>query len=189
MNLFTLKDWVLTVSDEAWALLPFKKILKRDKNRNKDIANKEMLFIYYYSDIKSDYQIISNDKEREIEIKKDIGLPDNWKIDLVIQEAVDFYNSRSLTVKSKLYKNALKAANDVSDYLAKTDELLNERDANGKPTTDITKITNAIKSIKGIMVDLKAAEIEVLREQEELQGKRKGSREMGLFEQGLNFEE
>ena len=62
MNGFTLRDYVLTVEDNMWGLIPFKKILKRDKSRDKDRALKEMLFIYYYSDIKSDYLIITNDK-------------------------------------------------------------------------------------------------------------------------------
>ena len=35
MKLFEMKEFTLSVSDEAWGLLPFKAILKRDKNRNK----------------------------------------------------------------------------------------------------------------------------------------------------------
>lgn len=189
MKLFKLKDWVLTVDDSAWALLPFKKILKRDKSRTKEMALKEMLFVYYYTDIKSDYLIISNDEEREIEIIKDIGLPEDWKLDAVMQEAIDFYNERSLTVISKLFKNTLKAANDISEYLTKTDVLLNERDDKGKPVNDIGKLTMAITKVKGIMQDLKAAEKEVIKEQEELEGRKKGSREMGMFEYGLSIEE
>lgn len=189
MKLFKLKDWVLTVDETTWALLPFKKILKRDKSRTKDMALKEMLFIYYYTDIKSDYLIISSDKEREIEIIKDIGLPEDWKIDSTIQEAIDFYNERSLTVISKLYKNTLKAANDISEYLTRTDKLLAERDDRGKPVNDISKLTMAITKVKGIMQDLKAAEKEVIREQEELEGRKKGSRELGLFEMGISLED
>lgn len=187
MKLFKLKDWVLTIDEESWALLPFKKILKRDKSRTKDMALKEMLFIYYYADIKSDYLIISNDKERESEIIKDIGLPSDWKIDSTMQEAIDFYNERSLTVISKLFKNTLKAANDISEYLTKTDILLAERDDRGKPVNDISKLTMAITKVKGIMQDLKAAEKEVIKEQEELEGRKKGSREMGMFEYGLTI--
>jgi len=40
MKLFEMKDYVLNVSEEAWGLLPFKAILKRDKNRNKETAFK-----------------------------------------------------------------------------------------------------------------------------------------------------
>lgn len=188
MKLFVLKDGELSVEPQVYGLLPFKEILKRDKSKSKENALKEMLFIYYYMDIKSPYTIISNIQERETEIKKDIKLPENWKIDNIIQQALDFYESRSLTVIAKLYKNTLKAANDVSEYLTMTDVLLAERDDKGKPVNDISKITAAITKVKTIMQDLKAAEKEVIKEQQELEGRKKGSKEMSIFEEGLNFE-
>ena len=184
MNGFTLRDYVLTVEDNMWGLIPFKKILKRDKSRDKDRALKEMLFIYYYSDIKSDYLIIES-KFRIEEIKKDIGLPEDWKIDSVLQEAIDFYEERSLTVVGKLYKNALAAANDISEYLTKTKELLEERDERGKPVTTLTTIVGGISKIKTVMQDLKAAEKELIKERIETEGKMKGKQSMGMFELGL----
>ena len=184
MNGFTLRDYVLTVEDNMWGLIPFKKILKRDKSRDKDRALKEMLFIYYYSDIKSDYLIIDS-KFRIEEIKKDIGLPEDWRIDSVLQEAIDFYEERSLTVVGKLYKNALVAANDISEYLTKTKELLEERDERGKPVTTLTTIVGGISKIKTVMQDLKAAEKELIKERIETEGKMKGKQSMGMFELGL----
>ena len=184
MNGFTLRDYVLTVEDNMWGLIPFKKILKRDKSRDKDRALKEMLFIYYYSDIKSDYLIIDS-KFRIEEIKKDIGLPEDWRIDSVLQEAIDFYEERSLTVVGKLYKNALAAANDISEYLTKTKELLEERDDKGKPVTTLTTIVGGISKIKTVMQDLKAAEKELIKERIETEGKMKGKQSMGMFELGL----
>ena len=187
MNGFTLRDYVLTVEDNMWGLIPFKKILKRDKSRDKDRALKEMLFIYYYSDIKSDYLIIDS-KFRIEEIKKDIGLPEDWRIDSVLQEAIDFYEERSLTVVGKLYKNALAAANDISEYLTKTKELLEERDERGKPVTTLTTIVGGISKIKTVMQDLKAAEKELIKEKIETEGRMKGQQAMGLFEAGIKFE-
>ena len=187
MNGFTLRDYVLTVEDNMWGLIPFKKILKRDKSRDKDRALKEMLFIYYYSDIKSDYLIIDS-KFRIEEIKKDIGLPEDWRIDSVLQEAIDFYEERSLTVVGKLYKNALAAANDISEYLTKTKELLEERDERGKPVTTLTTIVGGISKIKTVMQDLKAAEKELIKERIETEGRMKGQQAMGMFESGLTID-
>lgn len=187
MNGFLLKDHVLTVEDNVWGLIPFKKILKRDKSRDKDRALKEMLFIYYYCDIKSDYLIIDS-KFRKEEIIKDIGLPDDWKIDSTMQEAIDFYEERSLTVVGKLYKNALLAANDISEYLTKTKELLEERDDKGKPVTTLTTIVGGISKIKVVMQDLKAAEKELIKERIETEGKMKGQQQMGMFESGLTID-
>ena len=184
MNGFTLREGVLTVDDNLWGLEIFKKILKRDKSRTKDLALKEMLFIYYYTDIKSDYLIIDI-KLRTNEIIKDIQLPDNWKIDSIMEDAINFYEERSLTVIGKLYKNALLAANDISEYLTKTKELLEERDDRGKPVTTLTTIVGGISKIKVVMQDLKAAEKELIKERIETEGKMKGKQSMGMFELGL----
>ena len=187
MNGFLLKEGVLTVEDQIWGLEPFKKILKRDKSRNKDLALKEMLFIYYYTDIKSDYLIIDI-KLRTNEIIKDIQLPDNWKIDSIMEDAINFYDERSLTVIGKLYKNALLAANDISEYLTKTKELLEERDERGKPVTTLTTIVGGISKIKVVMQDLKAAEKELIKEKIETEGRMKGQQAFGLFENGLTID-
>lgn len=187
MNGFTLREGVLTVDDNLWGLEIFKKILKRDKSRNKDLALKEMLFIYYYTDIKSDYLIIDI-KLRTNEIIKDIQLPDNWKIDSIMEDAINFYDERSLTVIGKLYKNALLAANDISEYLTKTKELLEERDDRGKPVTTLTTIVGGISKIKVVMQDLKAAEKELIKEKVETEGRMKGQQAMGMFESGLTID-
>jgi hypothetical protein len=187
MNGFTLREGVLTVDDNLWGLEPFRKILKRDKSRNKDLALKEMLFIYYYTDIKSDYLIIDI-KFRTEEIIKDLQLPDNWKIDSVMQDAINFYEERSLTVIGKLYKNALLAANDISEYLTKTKELLEERDDRNKPVTTLTTIVGGISKIKVVMQDLKAAEKELIKEKIETEGRMKGQQQMGMFEFGLSVD-
>ena len=187
MNGFTLRDGILTVDDNLWGLEKFKKILKRDKSRNKDLALKEMLFIYYYTDIKSDYLIIDI-KLRTNEIIKDIQLPDNWKIDSIMEDAINFYEERSLTVIGKLYKNALLAANDISEYLTKTKELLEERDDRGKPVTTLTTIVGGISKIKVVMQDLKAAEKELIKEKVETEGRMKGQQQMGMFESGLTID-
>lgn len=188
MKLFEMKEFTLSVSDEAWGISYFKNILKRDKNRTKETSFKEMLFIYYYSDIRSDYVYIINDKERCKEIIKDIGLPSDWKIDSVIQEAVNYYNSMSLSPIAKLYKSSLKAADDISRYLESTDELLKERTLNGSVVNTLATITASLKSVPVIMKDLKAAYKEVLTEQKDMDGKTKGSRSFGLFENGIIFE-
>ena len=187
MKLFEMKDYNLQVNEVAWGLLPFKTILKRDKNRNKETAFKEMLFIYYYTDIRSDY-IHYIDSQRAKEIIKDIGLPIDWKIDNVIKEAIEFYEKRSVSVIGKLYKSALKSANDTSEYLEMTADLLRERTDKGGTVTTLPMITAAQKTLPDIMKNLKAAYKEVLAEQKELEGRTKGSRTMGLFEEGLEYD-
>ncbi len=183
MKLFEIKNWELVVSEEAWGLLPFKKILDRDKGKDKETAIKELLFIYFFCDIRSDY-LAMKEVDRIPEIKKDVGLKDSWKIDSCIQEALDLYSKFQSPLET-LYKQTLNATAAIGEYLDNSKALLSERDASGRPVNDISKITTAVKSVPKLMADLKAAYKEVVKEKEDLDNKKKGSKSFNTFEEGL----
>lgn len=184
MKLFEMKNWELIVSEEAWGLAPFKKILERDKSKEKEKAMAEMLYIFYFCDIKSDYLTMS-EKDRHNELVKDIpNLTSKWKPDKVVKEGMELYNKHS-TIVQKLYNKTVISANDIADYLANTKALLEERDKMGKPVTDINKITQSVQRVPKLMADLKSAYKEVIKEQEDLDNKKKGSRKFNTFEDGI----
>lgn len=185
MKLFKMENYEVQVADETWVLKPFKAILKRDKSKNKEIAFKEVSFIFHFCDLRSDYINITNPIDRSAEIKKDVGLPEGWKIDPIIDEAIDFYLERSTTILEKLYQDSLKGVDGVRKYLRGAEELLEERDANGRPIFKPKDITASLKDVTDIMKQLKAAEAEVIKEKKELEGRHKGARTFGEFEDGL----
>ena len=188
MKLFEMKNWQLEVSEEVWGLVPFQKLLKRDKTKNKTRANAEVLFIWFYCDIKSDYQLIAKD-DRADELSKDIaGLPKGWKPDKVVWEAVDYYN-KFKTVIETLYEGAMISATDIGEYLSHTKALLAERDVHGKPVYDIAKITGSVQKVPKLMQDLKIAFKEVVKEQQDNEDRSKGSKKFAIFEQGLQIDE
>jgi len=178
-----MKDWQVQVSDEAWALLPFKKILDRDKSKEKEQAIKEITFLWFFCDIRSDY-ISMVPSKREEEIKKDIGLDPDWEIDSVIQEAIDFYNKEETALQT-LYKQTLSSVQAIGSYLENSEALLAERDDRGKPVYDISKITNAVQKVPKLMKDIKEAYKEVVKEIEDMENRKKGSRTLNTFEDGL----
>ncbi len=185
MKLFKVEDWEVKVQEEVWTIDAFKALLTRDKTKGKEIAFKEIAFIYHYADIRSDYMYITDEKKRVKEVSKDVGLPDNWVYDKVMKDAVDLYKERSTTVLEKLYQSAQKSANDISEYLDKTDKLLAERDEKGKPVNTINSITAALKTIPDIMKNNTAAYQELIKEKITTEGKSKGQQQMGIFEDGL----
>jgi hypothetical protein len=187
MKLFEMKDWKLYISEEVWGLVPFNKILKRDKTKEKEIAFKEVLFIYYFCDIRSDYLTMEEDV-RLVEIKHDIGLPVGWSIDYIVQEAMDIYMKHD-SVLETLYRQTLKATSAVGKYLENAEALLAERDRYDKPTNDISKITTAIQKVPKLMSDLKSAYKEVVKEKEDTDNKKKGSKAFNTFEDGLTFKD
>lgn len=188
MKLFRMKDWNLTVDEECWGLEPFKKILERDKSKEKETAFAEVLFVWYWADVKSDY-LLMKEPERLEELKKDIpGLSKTWKKDKVVDEAIVLYKKLSRTILQDLYVKALDSAQAVGDYLQNTEKLLYERDKADRPVTKISDITRGLKDVKIIMKDLKLAEKEVIKEIEDNEGKLKGSKSFATFEDGLSLD-
>jgi len=181
MKLFEIKDYNLCVSEEAYGLLPFKTLIKKDKNRNKELALKELLFIYFYCDLRSDYQAILDLDEREIEIKKDIGLSDTWRKSKDLLYAIDFYKSRSKTISSIILEDTLASAVKVSSqmrYLAESSTLT---------PADAQKISIILKDVPNTIRAVQQAQKEVIKELENNVSK-KGNQEFNLFEEGLSFE-
>ncbi|MGO1819338.1 MAG: hypothetical protein ACTH0S_06605 [Senegalia sp. (in: firmicutes)] len=185
MKLVEFKNYELTVPEEVWGLKTFKKLLDRDKTKDKTKSNKEMLFIFHYSDIRSDFMHILDDKEKIEAVKEEAGLNKSWKIDKDVQKAIDLYKELSTTVIEQLYFNSVRAASDVGTYLSRTKDLLEERDQAGKPVYDIAKITTAVQKVPKLMADLKEAYQEVVKEKESIENKKKGSRKFNLFEDGI----
>ena len=185
MKLFKMVNWQLEVDEELWTIEVFNKILQRDKSKDKAISFKEIAFIYHFCDVKSDYVYITNKEERTKEVAKDVGLHSKWKLDNLIQEAIDLYLDRAVTVSEKLYKSSLKSATDISKYLDGTKALLAERDDKGKPVYKPNDITASLKTVPEIMKNLKESYKELIKEKEDLEGKSKGARKFGMFEDGL----
>lgn len=185
MKLFSIVDWELRIEEQVWGFLPFKALLKRDKTKQKEKAMAEMLFIYHFSDARSDYAIHENEEEKIAEIKKDIGLSEKWEPDALVKEATDFYIKRSATPITELYTASVEAVLAVKEYLKDTDKLLKERTDKGMPVTKVGDVTKALKDVKSIMQDLKAAEREMVKEIKTAEQRQKGARTFGLFEDGL----
>lgn len=188
MKLFKMNNWELTLREEIWGLAPFKTLLDRDKTKDKEVANAEILFIWYYCDVQSDFLIIPEEtREKEI-IKQIPALPKNWKKDKAIDEAIEFYEKMSTTIIQYLYKQAIRAAQDTADYIGNARALLNLTDNAGRPIYKINDITKGLKDVSIIMKNLKQAEKEVIKEAKDNEGKSKGSQQFNTFEGGLSID-
>ena len=93
IKLFRYEGYKIVISEEAFALKPFRQIWQRDRTVNKDKAIMELGFVYFFCDPRSDYQYLVDDKERMEAIKEGEGLPPKWQPDRIVTEAMDFYMS------------------------------------------------------------------------------------------------
>lgn len=187
MRLFRLDGYNVVVADEAFTLLPFKKILDRDTSENKEIAFKELALVYHFCDLKSNFIVITDESERIESIKPIVGLPKKWKMDSVIKDAISYYNERSITPTMRLYLNTTKSALDASDYLSDSRTLLEERDMKGGIVTSPATLATSLKSINSVLKELALLEKEVIKEQTDLLEKTKGSRTLSMFEDSTDI--
>lgn len=189
MKLFELNrtNWDVEIAPEAILLQPFQKLIKRDKTRNKEIATKELALIYHYCDIRSDFLGIEEESKMD-QIIESLHFPKNYKVDKDVLAAMEFYKKFKTPVET-LYEGAVISADAIDKYLRNTATLLNERTDKGTVVTPLSVVTASIKNISTIMRDLKAAYKEVVKEQRDTTGKMKGSREMNMFEAGIEIDE
>ena len=175
----------VTFTEELTMLTPFKKIIERDRSKDKDIALKEITFIYFYADITSPYQSILVDTDRCEEIKRDIELPAKWKIDQVILDAVKFYIEKSKTAVHHLYTASMTAAAAVNDILSDAKALI---EASDDRISAVQKVIGALEKVPKVMASLRDIEKELIRQIEDKEGKKIGSKSFAVYEEGLTID-
>lgn len=182
MELFELKNGVLTFSPVALSLEPFRVIWDRDKTKSKFTAILELSYVYYFADYKSDFIDIVDPEERQNEIINVVFPKSKWKPDSVIQVAIDFYRERSETITTKLLDNAMLGVHKISTYLSTVD--LTETDDRGKPIHDAKKVADTIGALDKLVDSLAKIEEKVKKERQ-VKEKMRGSTEKKLFEDGI----
>lgn len=181
LKLFKYEGYKIVISEEAFALKPFRQIWQRDKSINKDRATMELGFIYFFCDPRSDYQYLVDEDERMEAIKEGEGLSPNWHPDKIVIEAMNFYTSFKPTA-ALLLKDTRFAVDKLRKLLREID--LNQTDDKGKPVYTLNTITATIKQIPSLVKDLDEAEKTLASEMKNT-GKMRGQGEKTIFEDGF----
>lgn len=178
MKLFKFEGYNITISEEALLLKPFKNIWKRDRSINKEKALMELGFIYFFCDVRSDYQYIIDEDDRLEQIKIGQGFPKDWKPDSVIKEAMMFYNTFK-PISALLLEDTKFAVDKLRKLLRDID--LTATDDKGKPIYTLNTITATIKQVPSLVKDLDEAEKSIAKEIAQ-NDKVRGSQEKAMFE-------
>ena len=182
MKLFKYEGYKVVISEEAFALKVFRQIWNRDRSVNKDKAIMELGYIYFMVDPRSDYQYLVDEDERSKAIIEGEGLPENWKPDKVVIEAMQFYSSIKST-SALLLEDTRVAIDKVRQFLKTVD--LEALDEKGKPIYTINSITSTIKMIPQLIKDLDDAEKAIKADMQNTSGKVRGQKEKSLLEDGV----
>lgn len=178
IKLFKYEGYKIVISEEAFALKPFRQIWQRDKTVNKDRAIMELGFIYFYCDPRSDYQFLVDDKERLEAIKEGEGLPAKWEPDKVLIEAMEFYKSFK-PISALLLE-------DTRFMVNKFRTKLRELDFDNLEVKEFKEVTAIVKQITPLIRDLDEAE-KALNSEMRNSSKMRGQGEKTIFEDGLSM--
>ena len=175
MKLFKYEGYNLTISEEALALKPFKKIWDRDKTSTKEKAIVELAYCYFMEDPRSDYQYIIDRDDRSDAIKEGEGLKKDWKPDKDIIAAMELYASFKST--AALLLDDIRTL--VDGYRSKLKDMTS--DMSTLTVKEVKDIGAIIKQIPSIVKDLDEAEKALAREIAQ-SDKGRGAQEKSIYE-------
>lgn len=178
LKLFKYEGYKIVISEEAFALKPFRQIWMRDRSINKDKATMELGFIYFFCDPRSDYQYLTDEDKRKEAIKEGEGLPPKWEPDKIVQEAMTFYNSFKPTSALLL--------DDTRLMVDKYRKRLREQEFDGLEVKELKELGALIKQIPSLVKDLDEAEKALTSEMRNA-GKMRGQGEKTIFEDDLTL--
>ena len=164
MNLFQLNANTFEVefSPQALMIKEFSAIWKNDKSKDKYMATKELSYVFFMADVRSEYMHILDKEERHDQIVLDLDLP-KWKKPDYIDACVAKYIMLSETVSTKLLESTRGVVEKISHFLEVIDP--NERDVRtNKPVFAINAITKAVSEVPKLVKALNDIEAEIIKE-------------------------
>lgn len=180
MKLLQLKDYKITISDDAYLIKSIRNLFNKDKTKNKDKFLDQMTFIYFYADVRSDYYYIFDEDEKIATIIADQGLPSDFKISDELKLAIDDYKKLTKTTSSSLLEDSKIAVEKIRKAIRKVDD-------SSIDVKSLSALTAAIKALPQISKDLIETEKIINKEIEDASRARGGNESKHIFEDGFKF--
>ena len=177
MKLLKYEGYNITFEPELLTIKVFKDLYKRDKSKDKSRFIQELGYIYFMEDPRSDYQYLTDIKDRAKAIIEGEGLKD-WSEDTILKEAMKYYASFK-TTSALLLEDTRIAVDKLREMLRNID--LTAVDDKGKPIYTLNTVTATIKQVPSLVKDLDEAENTIAREIIQ-NDKVRGSQEKSMYE-------
>lgn len=184
MKLIRFEDYELKVADEALLVKPIRKLYNKDRSKDKENFFSAMSVVYFMSDPSSPYMYIPDEKKRLNEIKKQEGLPKEWKLTSEIAEIIEINKKLVITASTEALRSSRLMVSKLSEYLEGID--FYAMDKNGKPLYPLNTITSTIKQIPDLVKALTEAERAVEQEQK-AESRARGGAAKSIFEDGIEI--
>lgn len=183
MRLFNLdENYDVQIDPEVFLIEDFKKL--RDSRKNPELILKEISFLFFFCDLRSEFTYNQNLQERKNEIIKRINLPENYTLDDLMKNAIKTYKELALTPAAKLLQTSYIVLDNIDNQLKTID--ITKVNKNGIPIWNIKQVMDTLKAIPEVVQAIKQAEEEFLKEEETASAQMKGNRIKSLYEDGFH---
>jgi hypothetical protein len=157
----------------------FKELVRRDKGmkgdstgRYKKRARAELAYIWLMCNPKSPFlESYDDESMRHTEVVNSLDLPDNWKVDDTVKNAIDKYQNLVEDSLTKLWESAKGGLNKLKTFLDNAD--LSQRDENGRPVYSVKEFRETINQIPKLAESIDNLEKKI-RERESKEGQNYG---------------
>ncbi len=161
--MFNLVDNRVVIDVAVLPIPEFKKIWERDKGKSKEIANKELSYIYYVGDLKSPYSGY-DEVERRKHVKKDIVRDDKWVADAEVENAIIKYQELQFS-QSPVYRLLVSVKDTLSKLHKYFASVSFEPDSEGKMSHDPEDVIKNMKALGDLITSLDKLEAKVKKDQ------------------------
>lgn len=179
MRLINYEDNEIKVADEALLIRPIRELFEADKTKSKEQFWRQMSYMYFMYDPRSTYMYLTIESEREEEIRKQEGFPEDWKPSAKLIAASEQYKAHVITTSSLLLDDLRVGINNIRTFFRTVN--LSDVDEKGKPLYQISAVTSAIKQAIELTKMLSEAEKALAQDLSEESGVR-GSAAPSMFE-------
>jgi hypothetical protein len=157
-------------------LIPeFKKLWDRDQSKTKTRANKELAYVYFVGDYKSEYNIYGI--EKRLYVSREIMNDELYIPDELVNAAIDKYIRLQETSSMRYLKSVRETTDSLMQYY---DKLRFHSGVDDIKDYDPSNVTKALKDVESIIEKLEKWEKKVYGEEEQMSIR--GGGQVGLFE-------
>lgn len=141
-NFFELDpDQNIIVNPTIYSISTFKKILNRDKTKNKKKANLDLAYIFWMCDYRSYISDITDQNEKHKEVISLIDDSNSYKPDKLVLEAMEIYK-KDIPLSLSFLNDVKITINELRRYFREVK--LDDVDRNGKLIHDSKKVMDNI---------------------------------------------
>lgn len=170
----------------ARTIKEFRDIIKRLRpidgdadGRKKHFNLMELAFIYFAVHYDSRFKLL-DEIEREKQVKELIGLPEDWKPDQVVQDAIKAYADTQVTESSAIVDTMIKTIVGIQKNLNRLQEATVNNNS-GISIKDMKDLLDITKSLPDTLKSLKESK-EILRMEQDSNETGRNGRQINKFE-------